>query len=438
MIQAPERGRPLSEWLDYLEALHPKAMDLGLDRVIQVYRRLFPKGFPVPSILIGGTNGKGTTARTLEWLLQDAGQRTATYLSPHLHRYNERVRINGIEAEDPDLVTAFEVVEEARKGISLTYFEFGTLAALWLFARADLDFAILEVGLGGRLDAVNVVDPRLAIICSVDLDHSDWLGNDRETIGFEKAGILRPNIDAIYGEPNPPESVLQQVAAQRVKLRLLGRDYGPAEATGEAPTEALDCYLEYQGKPVRISLPDPRVPVRSAMTALQALAILGFDPCQRNLTDMAVRVQVPGRFETMGTAPVVVLDVGHNPHAARWLSQRLVATFPGKRMIGVYACLQDKDCENVIAALKSTIDRWYLAGLDVPRGLSVSDLERRIGGQLESRYVTRKTVPEALGSAMSEAGEGDVVVVFGSFFTVGQAREALLNGLLSHPSSNPL
>ncbi len=422
MIRAPESGAGLDSWLNFLESLHPQSMELGLERVLQVYRRLFPRGFPIPAVVIGGTNGKGSTALTLEWILRSKGLHTATYLSPHLHRYNERARIDGAEASDTDLIAAFEAVEAARGQISLTYFEFGTLAAFWLFARAGADFALLEVGLGGRLDAVNVVDARLAIICSVDLDHRDWLGDDRESIGFEKAGILRPGIDALYGEPSPPRSVLQQAAAQKVRLRVYGQDYGEGATEGAGGNRVE---LEFAGQAVGIELGETQVPRRSAITALQAAALLGIDPRQLDLAALAAGVKVPGRFERIDSRPEIVLDVGHNPHAARWLAVRLQETFPGRRIVGLYASLADKDCEGVVQALQGVIDSWFLAGLDVPRGLSAQMLAERVGSRVNGRFRCVPTVTAALPEAMAEAGESGVVVVFGSFFTVGQARMQL-------------
>jgi len=426
MIRAPESGAGLDTWLTFLESLHPQAMDLGLERVLQVYRRLFPRGFPVPAVVIGGTNGKGSTALTLEWILRSRGLHTATYMSPHLNRYNERVRIDGADASDADLVAAFEAVETARGEISLTYFEFGTLAAFWLFARTQADIALLEVGLGGRLDAVNVVDARLAVICSVDLDHCDWLGDDRESVGFEKAGILRPGIDAVYGESAPPMSVLQQAAAQRVALRFYGRDFGDAEEV-EACSEGAEnrVELEFDGRLVGVELTEPLVPRRSAINALQAAALLGIDPRELDLDALAREVKVPGRFEQMGVSPAIILDVGHNPHAARWLAGRLRETYPGRRVIALYASLADKNCEGVVRALNGVVESWFLAGLDVPRGLSTAALSGRVGSLVSGSCHSCATVQTALEEALAEADDNAVVVIFGSFFTVGLARTIL-------------
>lgn len=428
MNPTPEPGSTLPEWLHFLESLHPAGMELGLDRVLVVYRKVFPGGFPVPAVLIGGTNGKGTTALTLEWLLRSQGMRTGTYLSPHLHRYNERVRLDAVEASDAELVAAFEMVESCRGGIPLTYFEFGTLAALWLLAGAQPDFALLEVGLGGRLDAVNVVDPVLAIICSVDLDHQQWLGSDRESVGFEKAGILRPRIDAIYGEPTPPRSVQQQAGAQAVRLRIYGRDYGAVPGAGEVTDSEAEgpVSIEFQHRALELNLPATAVPRRSAIIALQAAALLGIDPAGLDLEAMAAGVRVAGRFERLGTHPEVIVDVGHNPHAARWLARRLRQVYPQRRLLAVYGSLADKVCEAVVEPLVEMVARWYLAGLEGPRGQSGEALAARIGWMLPAGYQVLPGVGEALERAIGEAAESDLILVFGSFYTVNEARGYLL------------
>ena len=425
MNPAPEPDSKLADWLLFLESLHPAGMELGLERVLLPYRKLFPKGFPVPAVLIGGTNGKGTTALTLEWLLRNQGFRTGTYLSPHLHRYNERVRLDAVEASDAELVGAFETVESHRGDIPLTYFEFGTLAALWLFARSRPDFALLEVGLGGRLDAVNAVDPVLAIICSVDLDHQQWLGADRESVGFEKAGILRPRIDAIYGEPAPPRSVQQQASAQAVKLRVYGRDFGVLSDDGQAAESEVagPVGIEFQDRVLELALPATAVPRRSAVIALQAAALLGVNPATVDLENMAAQVRVAGRFERLGTHPEVLVDVGHNPHAARWLARRLDQVYPGRRLLAVYGSLEDKACEAVVEPLVDRVARWYLAGLEGPRGQSGEVLAARVGRLLPAGYQVLPGVGDALEMALGEASESDLVLVFGSFHTVNAARE---------------
>lgn len=418
----PDVEASLDDWLAYLESIHPKTMDLGLDRVIQVYRKLLPKGLGSRVITVGGTNGKGTTVAALDWLLRRAGQRTATYTSPHLHRYNERVTLNGVEVDDQRLIQAFEAVEAARGRVSLTYFEFGTLAALWIFRQEPLDVVILEVGLGGRLDAVNVVDPDVAVITSVDIDHADWLGNDRDTIGYEKAGILRARRPAVYGEEQPPSSVLQQANAQKVDLCLRGRDFGPLASSEVEPKQVR---IRYRGEPVVMSLPEAAIPRDSIMTALQALSLLDVDPLSLDVAGLCRELRVSGRFETLSASPWIVADVGHNPHAARWLCNRLAESVGGRPVTAVYACLEDKDSPAVVAALAPVVSHWYLAGLDVPRGLSATDLSKRLtdAGIVIPVAAVVASVESALEQAKAGLEANGVILVFGSFFTVAAAQD---------------
>ncbi|ERS81560.1 folylpolyglutamate synthase [Marinobacter sp. EVN1] len=420
-VGPPAPGATVEEWLHWLEAIHPTEIDLGLDRVLVVLRRLFPRKPQARIITVAGTNGKGTTVTALESILLAAGRSTGAYMSPHLFRYNERVRIGGEEISDAALVSAFERVEAARRGVSLTYFEFGTLAAFVAFADAGVEDWVLEVGLGGRLDAVNVLDPDFAVITSVDIDHIGFLGDNREVIGFEKAGILRPGISAVCADPNPPSSVLQQAAAQKVGLKLTGRDYTLVPGT---PGQVLLHIGDEQ-----IELPAGPLPVQSvaaaAVLSRQLVPELSLDSLRH-----AVRsVQVPGRFETIHHNPDVIIDVGHNPHAAAWLAdnlRNLRGDNPG-RILAVYGALGDKDVEGVASSMSSVVDQWYLAGLDIPRGLDSDRLMKRISTvPLKGRPGAFGSVSGALAAAMGEARSGDRVIVFGSFFTVALARQELL------------
>lgn len=420
MLQRPEPDAGLDSWLQYLEQLHSQEIELGLDRVLLVFRKLFRGPWRTRVTTVAGTNGKGTTVAALEWLLRSSGRRTASYTSPHLHRYNERICLDGVPVGDDQLIAAFEAVEDARGEIPLTYFEFGTLAALVVFHQAQPDDVLLEVGLGGRLDAVNVLDPNLAIITTIGLDHVEWLGHDRETIGFEKAGILRPGIAAIFGEEEPPRSVLQQAQAQGVNLRRLGKAFGWDEPGKKR------MYLEWQGARITCDLPETEIPESSAMNAVQALALLGTDPRQADLRGLSSLV-VPGRFERLSTKPDIIVDVAHNPHAARWLAERLAVSRrdPSSHTFAVYAGLEDKDSLGVVQALEHFIDHWFLAGLSVPRGLSGSALADRLELHLEGRYQVCQTVEEALMAARAVAKEDDRILLFGSFYTVAQARHVL-------------
>ncbi|MAL96859.1 MAG: bifunctional tetrahydrofolate synthase/dihydrofolate synthase [Alteromonadaceae bacterium] len=418
MPQRPESGASLDTWLGYLEQLHVREIELGLDRVMLVYRKLFRGAMSSRVITVAGTNGKGTTVAALDALLRSQGRHTGTYTSPHLHRYNERICIDGEPASDAGIVAAFEEVEDARGNTSLTYFEFGTLAALVVFRDAAPDDLILEIGLGGRLDAVNIVDPDLAIITTIGVDHVDWLGNDRETIAFEKAGILRPGIPALYGEDDIPKAIIQQARAQRVGLRKLGVEFGWADPGRK------QIFYEFEGERRQVLLPVTDIPENSAMNAVQALALLGVDPGQVDLGVLS-RLSVPGRFEVIGSEPEIIVDVAHNPHAARWLAERLAVsqTSPGSNTLAVYAGLADKDSLGVIQALKTVVDHWFLAGLIAPRGLSGAELAERVASEIEEHYQVCQTIEEALESALAVARPVDRILLFGSFITVAQARQ---------------
>lgn len=417
---SPAPGASVDQWLHWLEAIHPTEIDLGLDRVLVVLRRLFPRKPDARIITVAGTNGKGTTVATLEHLLRLGGRTTGAYTSPHLQRYNERVRLNGVDITDAELVSAFEKVEAARRSVSLTYFEFGTLAAFVAFERAGVQDWVLEVGLGGRLDAVNVMDADYAVITSIDIDHIGFLGDNREVIGFEKAGILRRGITAVCADPAPPSSVLQQAAAQKVDLLLTGRDY--QIETARDGVETVDLILEG----CRIALPAGPLPVESVAAAvvLATRLLPGVDADV--LSQGARSVRVPGRFEQLARSPAVIVDVGHNPHAAQWLAARLsvLKRRDGGRVVGVYGALADKDVEGVVAAMVPVVDSWHLAGLAVPRGLSAEALRARAGGLSGVR--AHATVTDALSVAMAQATPEDCIVVFGSFFTVAEARQMLV------------
>ncbi len=374
---------------------------------------------------MAGTNGKGSAVAAVEALLRAAGRRTGAYTSPHLQRYNERVRLNAEDIADEALVRAFEAVEAARGSVSLTYFEFGTLAAFVAFAEAGVDDWILEVGLGGRLDAVNVLDADFVILTSVDIDHVAFLGDNREAIGFEKAGVLRPGIPAVYADTDPPRSVLQQAAAQKVDLDLFARDYELVrEEQGDSGFPAM--LLNYHDQVVR--LPAGPLPVTSVAAAVVAIRKLEPELPVAVIEQVLAGLTVPGRFERLGTSPNVFLDVGHNPHAAAWLSGQLGSLkSAGRRIHAVYGALADKDVEGVARAMASVVDAWYLASLTVPRGLSGQDLQAKLANAGISGAPAFESVREALESALAAAAPADLVVVFGSFYTVAEGRELLLD-----------
>jgi dihydrofolate synthase/folylpolyglutamate synthase len=415
------KPKGLAEWLAHLESLHPQGIALGLERVAKVAARLgLAPRFPV--ITVGGTNGKGSTCAYLDAILSAQGLLTGCYTSPHLVRYNERVRIGGRDAGDAQLIEAFVAVEAARGGVPLTYFEFGTLAALWNFREAGVAAAILEVGLGGRLDAVNAFDPDCAVVASIDLDHQEWLGDSREAIGFEKAGIFRSGRPAVCSDPRPPESLLAHAGSIGADLRLFGRDFRAVRGEGgwrfESDRGAMD------------GLPLP--PLRgmhqlaNAAGAVAALESL-FDRLQ--IGESAIRtglshVQLAGRFQVLPGWPRVILDVAHNPAAARALSENLEGLESPGRLIAVFGMLADKDVEGVLDVMAARVDLWLAGEIEAGRRMPI-DRMRRL---LEQRGLPNRCFPslrDAWSFACKEAGEVDTILVFGSFYTVGAVMKAM-------------
>ena len=406
----------LPEWLAYLEQLHPKTIELGLERVTRVKKalRLAPT-FPV--ITVGGTNGKGSTCAMLETVLVAAGYRVGCYTSPHLLNYNERVRVGWRPASDADLCRAFAAVEAARNGTSLTYFEFGTLAALWHFSQAGIDVAVLEVGLGGRLDAVNAFDADCAVLTSVALDHMDYLGDTRDAIGFEKAGIFRAGRPAICADPDPPESVVRHATQVGADWQCIGRDFGFAAERGE---------WRYQGRHGKsLTLPYPALAgsyqLGNAAACIAALDELrGRLPVSVNdLRRGLLEATLPGRFQILPGKPTVILDVAHNPHAAAALAANLSAMPASGRTIAVFAMLADKDIAGVVRAMKEVVDLWVVGGIAEGRGAIGDEIMQVLGGEcLTARAVAGGSVAEAYQRACNAAGENDRIVVFGSFYTV--------------------
>jgi dihydrofolate synthase / folylpolyglutamate synthase len=408
----------LEDWLRYIERQHPQVIALGLDRVRQVSERM-KIGLQCPVITVAGTNGKGSTCAMLEAILRAGGYRTGLYTSPHLVRYNERVRIAGVEVKDEPLSEAFRAVEEARGQTALTYFEFGTLAAFWVFNQEKIETAILEVGLGGRLDAVNVLDPRCAVLTSVGIDHVDYLGADREAIGREKAGIFRPGRPAVVAEPDPPGSVLESEA----DLLLIGRDFGfIAEQTQWT-------YWGPGGRRAGLAHPALRgsIQLRNAAAALCALDTLELPLAMQDVRRGLAEVALPGRFQVLPGRPQVILDVAHNVEAARNLAQNLAASGFAPQTIAVCGMLRDKDIAGVMRELAPRITRWHLASLPGPRGASADELEAALGSNAE-KFDSAKA---AFSAALERAEEGDKIVVFGSFLTVGEVMAWLKNNKTS-------
>lgn len=417
-----QQPRDLPGWLAHIERLHPQTIDLGLERVQRVLARLHIPKF-CPLFIVAGTNGKGSTCTLIESILHAAGYRVGKYLSPHLVRYNERLCIAGQEADDASIAAGFATVEAVRGDEPLTYFEFATLAAWVTFSRAQLDALILEVGLGGRLDAVNVFDPDCSVITSVGIDHVDYLGDTREKIGWEKAHIYRPGRPAVCSDPEPPDSVLRYAADIGADLRLYGRDFG---SEGDRQQ-----WLYWGPTGRRSGLPWPALrganqllnasAAIAALEAVHALLPVGVQHVRTGL----MKAELPGRFQVLPGRPVVILDVAHNPQAAAVLRENLVAMLGCRRTLAVVGMLRDKDMRGVFEQLRGRVDHWFIATLDNARGATAEEVAGVIraaeaGGDIE----TFGTPHEAFACARGVAGADDRILVFGSFHTVADVMQA--------------
>lgn len=415
----------LAGWLEYIEGQHPQSIALGLNRVNVVRDALALKPM-FPLITVGGTNGKGSACMMLDAVLGCAGYRIGTYTSPHLLRYNERVRIHGREAGDADLVRAFAAVEQARvaSGVPLTYFEFGTLAALWLFCEGKVDAAILEVGLGGRLDAVNAFDADVALLMSVGIDHMEYLGDTREAIGFEKAHIFRAGRPAICADAGPPVSVTEYATRIGAELLLIGHDFS---------YRAQPQQWSYRGPGGdRHGLPLPALrgafQLANASACIAALdALRGILPITTgNIRDGLVRVENPGRFQALPGRPTMILDVAHNPHAAAALVANLAQMTGYRNTLAVFSMLKDKDVSGVARLLRGHVDHWLVAPLEGARGLSAVVLEQYLREAGVTTDITAcANIAEACDRAYQMAGDGDRILAFGSFLTVAAAMTAV-------------
>jgi dihydrofolate synthase/folylpolyglutamate synthase len=417
----PVRFSRLEQWLEWQQSAHPSAIDLGLERVARVLARTGWAGARQPVVTVGGTNGKGSCVALLEAMLRAGGHRVGAFTSPHLCDYRERIRLDGEWASDASLLAAFERIADARGGDSLTFFEFNTLAALLVFETAAPDVLLLEVGLGGRLDAVNVVDADVAVVVSVGLDHMEYLGPDVEAIGREKAGIFRAGRAAICGMPDPPRSLLDAAASCGARLSVRGREFGD-RPRADGRWDYRDAHGVLEG------LPAPALEgvaqVGNAATALAAARELsGQLPLTRAAIERGLAaVSLPGRFQRHVDAAGVewVFDVAHNPAAAGVLAANLALHRVTGRTLAVCGMLGDKDVAAVIAALAPGVDQWIAASTDGPRGLD----DRALAGRAAAVGIAMTpggVIREALRLAATEARAGDRVVVFGSFHTVGPA-----------------
>jgi len=420
------KERTLGEWLAYLEQLHPSAIDMGLERSQKVLARLALGKLAPRVVTVTGTNGKGSTCAFVASMLRAQGLKVGVYSSPHLLRYNERVLIDGQEASDAQLCEAFAAVEAARGDISLTYFEMGTLAAFWLFHRSALDAVVLEVGLGGRLDTVNVVDADLALVTSIGVDHVDYLGDTRELVAFEKAGIFRQGKPALCGDLDPPQPLLDKALELAAPLFLRGRDFDLASAESGwhwRGTTAEGVQVELR------DLPLLDLPMENATLALQAYLLMGLPWDAGQIRQALLDTRITGRLDRrmvnwQGKRIELLLDVGHNPHAAEYLARRLSARPLKGRRLAVFGLLADKDLSGVLEPLQGLVDEWAVAPLQTPRSRPAAEL----AGALTNLGVAVKSyasVDAALEGQCAQATADDQILLFGSFFCVAEALEWL-------------
>lgn len=418
--------RTLGDWLAYLEQLHPSAIDMGLERSQQVAHKL---GLSRPAsrvITVTGTNGKGSTCAFIASLMQAQGLKVGVYSSPHLLRYNERVQVQGVEATDSQLCEAFEAVEAARGDITLTYFEMGTLAAFWLFERAALDAVVLEVGLGGRLDAVNLIDADLALVTSIGVDHADWLGDTRESVAFEKAGIFREGRPALCGDLDPPAPLLKRVKELHCPFLLRGRDFDLAVTDSVWHWHGHDA----RGQSVELhDLPLLDLPMENAALALQAYLLLDLPWAPVQIRAALSGTRVTGRLDRRqinwhGKSLTLLLDVGHNPHAAHYLAQRLAGRPLAGKRLAVFGLLADKDLNGVLTELAASVQDWAVAPLPTPRSCSVGELQAALQN-LGANVTSYQNVALALEGQCAKATAEDEILLFGSFYCVAGALEWL-------------
>ncbi|MDB2557646.1 bifunctional folylpolyglutamate synthase/dihydrofolate synthase [Luminiphilus sp.] len=409
----------LAGWLERLEQLHPSAIDLGLSRCGEVAQRLDLVDTGIITATVAGTNGKGTTVAVMESVLSTSGVRCGAFTSPHLIRFNERIRVDGQEVSDETIVAAFEVIERAREEISLTYFEFGALAALWIFKSFDVHYQLLEVGLGGRLDAVNIIDADVTVITAIGLDHQEWLGETLDAIAVEKCGIARRDVSCVVADVKAPDSVFRELTRRGAKPVVVGENYQYDERV----------YRSSRGVSIEWELA-PGVLGINAGAALAALDVLGVSLSSEIIVTAMANLNLQGRRERRQLRDIeVILDVAHNPDAAVQLKEFLQVQPPAEHTVAVFAVMSDKDCHDMISALEGLIDFWCLpAGVGGQRGQAPSVLSKLISD--ESAVYT--SFSSAWDSALARVGAQGRVVVFGSFFTVGEGLAALDNAAAAH------
>ncbi len=412
------QGKNLQEWLSYLESLHSTEIDLGLKRISKVAECLAIDFSFAKVITVAGTNGKGTTCAFLENALLSENHNVAVYSSPHIERFNERLRINKQDVNDNAFIQAFELIESARGNISLTYYEFTTLAAFLVLMQRQPNYIILEVGLGGRLDATNMIDADIAVLTTIDLDHQAFLGNTREAIGYEKAGIMRGGRIAVVGEENIPNTVIEHGNAIQAQVKLRGRDFHVSQ---NQKTSSWQWHYQQQ----KFNHLNPaNIPQANVATALTVLAELGITLSENKVNQWIEQTSVPGRTELFTEPCHILLDVGHNPQAARYLAKNLALRGYNK-VHAVVGMLADKDISNTLKPLAQLLPHWYLGSLSVARGSSATELANKLPNQ-QAEINCFDNVTEAFRMACQNAQKNEVVLVFGSFFTVAEIRRLLL------------
>ena len=413
----------LTDWLGYIESIHPSTIDLTLERIKIVIERLnLDISFPI--LTVGGTNGKGSTCSILESIYKEAGYKVACYTSPHFLNFNERIKIQALAVSDEVICEAFSRIESAREGVTLTYFEYGTIAAMIIFSEAHVDVAILEVGLGGRLDAVNVFDADCAIVTTVDLDHMDYLGHTREAIGFEKAGIYRTEKTSICGDFDPPQSLIKHAELIHADLKIIGKDFGY-----EAHHDSFDFLID---STFVMNLPLPKLQgdfqLANATNALMAVKAM---EDKLPLTEISIQKGItltllPGRFQEVKKMPSLILDVAHNPQAARSLSHNLKTHVVLGKTIAVFSILKDKDIFGVINELNLDIDDWFIAEIQNERAASIETISNTIQKINPSAHIEAfRNIQEAYQFASKEVTRNDRIIVFGSFFTVADIMKII-------------
>lgn len=410
----PSQSSSLDDWLFYLESVHPANIAMGLERVADVANNIGLLNTPSKIILIGGTNGKGTTARCLESLLLAQGYSVGTYASPHLIRYNERVRINGQELDDQYHVDAFNMLEQGRGRTPLTYFEYGTLGALAIFKRFEVDYVLLEVGLGGRFDATNIVTPYASVITTIDLDHKEYLGDTRELVAYDKAGIFRKDTPAIIGDLSIPHTMIDYGNEISANMTLSGTDFIFKEH---------DKTFNWQFEKHNLTLNKPAIPAQNAATALTVLSVLNLLPNVDVIKNCLANLVVEGRFEQLSTEPLVFTDVAHNPESARYLANKLLSyKDKGFKVHALAAMLADKDKAAVLKELAHLVDDWFLASLGGPRGDSANNLKEALQSvSTHDKVQSFESVERALSVILPKQQDNVILIVFGSFFTVADA-----------------